>query len=119
EPEQQVVLSRHFPHATLAKLVGEMPADERTDMFKRLDQEQRDALLPVLAHAERENIRKLSAYKEGTAGALMTSDYAMLKQDMTAAEAINSLRQEAPDAETIYHAYVTDEERTLIGVVSL
>lgn len=119
EPEQQVVLSRHFPRAILAKLVGEMAADERTDMFKRLDQEQRDALFPVLAHAERENIRKLSAYKEGTAGALMTSDYAMLKQDMTAAEAINSLRREAPDAETIYHAYVTDEERTLIGVVSL
>jgi len=119
EPEQQVVLSRHFPRAILAKLVGEMAADERTDMFKRLDQEQRDALFPVLAHAERENIRKLSAYKEGTAGALMTSDYAMLKQDMTAAEAINSLRREAPDAETIYHAYVTNEERTLIGVVSL
>lgn len=119
EPEQQVLLSRHFPRAILAKLVSEMPADERTDMFKRLDQEQRDALLPVLAHAERENIRKLSAYQEGTAGALMTSDYAMLKQDMTAAEAINALRLEAPDAETIYHAYVTDEERTLIGVVSL
>ncbi|MDM7857690.1 magnesium transporter [Thiopseudomonas acetoxidans] len=119
DPEQQVILSRHFPRAILAKLVGEMPADERTDMFKRLDQEQRDALFPVLAHAERENIRKLSAYQEGTAGALMTSDYAMLKQDMTAAEAINALRLEAPDAETIYHAYVTDEERTLIGVVSL
>lgn len=117
--EQQVELSSLFPRAILVKIISEMPADERTDLFKRIDQGLRDALFPALAQAERENIRKLSAYVEGTAGALMTSDYAMLRQDMTAAEAISSLRREAPDAETIYHAYVTDDERTLIGVVSL
>ncbi len=119
EPELQVGLAKVFPRAVLAKLVGEMPADERTDLFKRLDQEQQDALLPALAQAEREDIRKLSSYEEGTAGALMTSDYAMLRQDMTVSQAMASLRQEAPDAETIYQSYVTDEERKLIGVVSL
>lgn len=119
EPEQQVRLAREFPRATLAKLVGEMPADERTDLFKRFDQSQRDTLLPALAQAEREDIRKLSAYVEGTAGALMTSDYAMLKKDMTVADALAALRTEAPDAETIYQAYVTDDERKLLGVVSL
>lgn len=119
EPEQQVRLAREFPRATLAALVSEMPADERTDLFKRFDQSQRDTLLPALAQAEREDIRKLSAYVEGTAGALMTSDYAMLKKDMTVADALAALRTEAPDAETIYQAYVTDDERKLLGVVSL
>ena len=117
--EQQVRLARELPRATLAKLVSEMPADERTDLFKRFDQNQRDALLPALAQAERENIRQLSAYAEGTAGALMTSDYAMLKKDMTVADAMAALRNEAPDAETIYQAYVVDEQRQLLGVVSL
>ncbi len=117
--EQQVRLARELPRATLAKLVSEMPADERTDLFKRFDQKQRDALLPALAQAERENIRQLSAYVEGTAGALMTSDYAMLKKDMTVADAMAALRNEAPDAETIYQAYVVDEQRQLLGVVSL
>jgi len=119
EPEQQVRLAREFPRATLAQIVSEMPADERTDLFKRFDQNQRDTLLPALAQAEREDIRKLSAYVEGTAGALMTSDYAMLKKDMTVAESMASLRNEAPDAETIYQAYVIDDNRKLLGVVSL
>lgn len=119
EPSKQIDLTRSFPRGTLARLVSEMPADERTDLFKRLDQEQQDNLLPALAQAEREDIRKLSAYTEGTAGALMTSDYAMLKQDMTVSEAMAALRREAPDAETIYQAYVIDAERTLIGVISL
>ncbi|MDM1716650.1 magnesium transporter [Thiopseudomonas alkaliphila] len=119
EPETQVRLAREFPRASLAKLVGEMPADERTDLFKHFDQSQRDALLPALAQAEREDIRKLSAYVEGTAGALMTSDYATLVKDMSVAEALAALRVEAPDAETIYHAYVIDQQRKLLGVVSL
>lgn len=119
DAEEQVLLARVFPRATLARLVSEMPADERTDLFKRLDREQQDELLPALAQAEREDIRKLSSYAEGTAGALMTSDYAMLKADMTVAQALAALRREAPDAETIYQSYVIDDERKLLGVVSL
>lgn len=119
DAEEQVLLARVFPRATLARLVSEMPADERTDLFKRLDREQQDDLLPALAQAEREDIRKLSSYAEGTAGALMTSDYAMLKADMTVAQALAALRREAPDAETIYQSYVIDDERKLLGVVSL
>lgn len=119
DAEEQVRLAREFPRAILARLVGEMPADERTDLFKRLDEKQRNTLLPALAQAEREDIRKLSSYAEGTAGALMTSDYATLKADITVAQALAALRREAPDAETIYHSYVIDDERMLQGVVSL
>lgn len=119
EADEQVRLAREFPRATLAELVSEMPADERTDLFKRFDQNQRDILLPALAQAEREDIRKLSAYVEGTAGALMTSDYAALKQDMSVAQSLAHLRDEAPDAETIYQVYVIDDARCLLGVVSL
>lgn len=119
EPEEQVRFAREFPRASLAKLVGEMPSDERTDLFKRLDQNQRDALLPALAQAEREDIRRLSAYEEGTAGAIMTSDYATLKADMNIEQAMAALRLEAPDAETIYHAYVVNDARQLLGVISL
>ncbi|MGE6359825.1 magnesium transporter [Psychrobacter glacincola] len=119
ETDIQVALAYVFPRAALAKIVGEMPADERTDLYKHLNQEQRDALLPALAQAQREDIRKLSAYEERTAGALMTSDYATLAAHMTVSEALAVLRLEAPDAETIYHAYVIDDERKLLGVVSL
>lgn len=119
EDDKQVHLACELPRATLAKLVSEMPAEERTDLFKRFGQSQHDVLLPAMARAERENIRQLSAYAEGTAGALMTSDYAMLQKDMTAADAMAVLRNEAPDAETIYQAYVVDEQRQLLGVVSL
>ncbi|MBE0405759.1 magnesium transporter [Psychrobacter sp. AOP22-C1-22] len=115
----QVALAYVFPRAVLAKIVGEMPSDERADLYKRLSQDQRDVLLPALAQAKREDIRRLASYAERTAGALMSSDYATLGAEMNVAEALAALRLEAPDAETIYHAYVIDDNRKLLGVVSL
>jgi len=119
EPATQVEIAHQLSRSDLARLITAMSHDERADLFKRLSPEQQQALLPGLAQAEREDIRKLASYPEGTAGSIMTSDYATLAKDQTVREAIESLRREAPDKETIYDAYVVDEQRRLVGVVSL
>ena len=119
EPELQAEIGRALGRREFAKIVSEMEADERVDLFNHLPKDQQQALLPALAQAEREDIRRLSSYPEGTAGAVMTSDYASLPPNITAREALEQLRLAAPDKETIYTAYVVDEARRLIGVVSL
>ncbi|MDP2298683.1 MAG: magnesium transporter [Pseudolabrys sp.] len=115
----QVELATVAPRARLAAIVVEMNADERADLYNELSDEQREALMPALMQAEREENRKLAEYEEGTAGAVMTSDYATLLPGLSATEALTSLRREAPDKETIYRAYVIDEQRRLIGSVRL
>lgn len=100
-------------------LFNGMPPDERADLFMRLTEEEQQRVLPALAQAEREDIRRLISYKEGTAGAIMTSEYASLRADQSIEEALLELRRIAPDRETIYTSYVVDENRRLIGVTSL
>lgn len=119
KPEQQINFANALPRATLAEIIGEMPSDKRVDLYKNLDEQHQNALLPALAQAEREDLRQLAAYVEGTAGAIMSSEYATLKPKMTVAEAFKALRLEAPDTETIYLSYVLDDDRQLLGVVSL
>lgn len=119
ESEIQAEIGRALGRKKFARIVSEMEADERVDLFNHLPKDQQQALLPALAQAEREDIRRLSSYPEGTAGAVMTSDYATLPPNLTAREALEQLRLAAPDKETIYNAYVVDEARRLIGVVSL
>lgn len=119
EPGFQTSLAMVTPRADLAAIVMEMKADERVDLYKGLSDEQRKALMPALAHAEREDIRRLSSYAEGTAGAIMTSDYAALSPDLSATMALTVLRMEAPDKETINRAYVIGQERSLLGSVRL
>ena len=119
EPNDQVRLAEQMPRRELAGLFEAMSHDERADLFQNLEPEQRRELLPGLAHAEREDLRRLSSYPEGTAGSIMTSDYAVLSPAATAAEALEALRLSAPDAETIYQAYVVDDARNLLGTLSL
>jgi magnesium transporter len=119
ERDFQVELAHTAPRAKLARIVTEMNSDERADLFNELSDEQQDALLPALAQAEREDIRRLAGYEEDTAGSIMTSDYAVLNEAQTAAQAIEKLRHEAPDKETIYRAYVTSPDRRLVGAVRL
>ncbi|MCC5988991.1 MAG: magnesium transporter [Pararhodobacter sp.] len=117
--ETQVDLAEALDRKDMARIFGAMAHDERADLFAELTEEQKNALLPGLAQAEREDMRKLAAYPEGTVGSVMTSDYATLSPVMKAAEAIEHLRKVAPDSETIYHSYVIDEERKLLGTVAL
>lgn len=117
--DMQSALVALLPRAPLTELLEHMSSDERADLFNDLPPALRDQVLPALAQAEREDIRRLSAYGRDTAGAIMTSDYAALAPGLTAREAVEELRRVAPDTETIYTAYVIDDERRLIGVTSL
>jgi magnesium transporter len=115
----QLDIVEELPRLAIAGLMTEMSPDDRADLFKRLPETVQEAVLPGMAQAEREDIRRLAAYEEGTVGAVMTSDYATLEPGFSIKEAIEHLRKAAPDRETIYNAYVLDRDRRLIGCVSL
>ena len=115
----QVEIVKMLNRKEIASLMSDMYADDRADLYKQLPEELRENVLPALAQAEREDIRRLSSYKEGTAGAAMTSEYVVLTPNLSAAQAMDRLREVAPDKETIYYAYVVDETRKLLGQVSL
>ncbi|SMP42205.1 magnesium transporter [Desulfonatronum lacustre] len=119
DADLQVDIVLRLSDKRLAEIITNMFSDERVDLIQLLPEERRQNVLRLLARAEREDIIRLGAYEEGTAGAIMTSDYAVLKPSLTARQALDKLRLEAPDKETIYYTYVIDEERRLIGLVSL
>lgn len=117
--ERQFELALLMPRGTLAALIGAMSADERADLYNRFDGTRRAALLPALAQAERDDLCRLASHPQGSAGAVMTSEYSTIAAHLSAAQAIEALRQGAADAETIYQAYVLDAERRLVGTLSL
>lgn len=118
-PDFQVTLAAHFDRKELAELFFHMPPDDRADLYNRLPEARRDDFMPALAQVEREDIRRLAAYPEQSVGSVMTSDYAAIPADLDVRAAIDHLRRIAPDAETIYQAFVIDADRKLLGTVSL
>ena len=96
-----------------------MAADERVDMLAELTPEMRRKLLDGLDPDIAKDIRQLLAYKESSAGALMTTDFVALSAETTCEGAIESIRVIAQEMETIYQAYAVDPNATLLGVISL
>ncbi|MBW2121278.1 MAG: magnesium transporter [Deltaproteobacteria bacterium] len=117
-PVQKACLEKAGPKAVLPFIEGMSP-DDRVDLIKEVEPEIAERLMPLLAQAERDDIRRLLAYEEGTAGAIMTTEYASVDKDITAAEALNRLRMQAPNKETVYYVYVVDQDRRLTGFVTL
>jgi magnesium transporter len=117
--ESQIRIVEAMPPKEAAELLHLMSHDERADLVNRLDEEFVDRVLPHLAQAERDDIRRLASYEPGTAGAVMTTDYVTLPGHITVRDALDRIRLEAPDRETIYYCYVVDHNRRLIGFVSL
>ena len=115
---QQACLEAGNAH-TMLRFIENMEPDDRVDLLKAVDPELCESIMPLIAQAERNEIRRLWNYAEGTAGAVMTTEYAALPAEITVRTALERLRLQAPNKETIYYIYITDTQRQLRGIISL
>ncbi|EKO3558574.1 magnesium transporter [Vibrio metschnikovii] len=115
----QEKLAEQMDAQLLTQLAELMPHDERADLLTQLEPELQQQVLDQMDSEERSDIQRLVAYPEESVGAVMTSDFAVLSADYTVEQAMQKLRSIAKQTETIYQAYVVDEQQRLQGTVSL
>ncbi|HEV8246668.1 MAG TPA: magnesium transporter [Polyangiaceae bacterium] len=96
-----------------------LPPDDAADLIQAVGAEHKAELLGALDEVGRKEVSALLAYADDAAGGLMNPRYARLRPEMTVDEAISDLRKQArAKLETLYYAYVLDEQQHLLGVVS-
>jgi len=119
--DDQSFLLNNLDNANVAQVLNEMSPDDRANLFKDLPQKVMKKFFKLMKTEEVEDVRELMTYAEGTAGALMTTDYVELKKEMSARTALLKL-QDSLSFENdldISSIYVTDLEHRLLGVVEL
>jgi CBS domain-containing protein/sporulation protein YlmC with PRC-barrel domain len=119
EPEFQAELVEHMSDEKVADVLEEMEPDEAADLLGDLPKDRKEDLLALMEKEDADDVRKLLAYPEESAGGIMTTEYASIPPDLTAAEAIQVLRTMADEVETMFYVYVVDQEQHLIGTFSL
>ncbi|MEH2464298.1 magnesium transporter [Nostoc sp.] len=117
EVQQELINSLH--DVQVVHLVEAMSPDERAELFDELPAGVIKRLLQELSPEQRQATATILGYPEGTAGRVMTTEYVRLRQGLTVGEALSKIRRQDEDKESIYYAYVTDDNRTLVRVVSL
>ncbi|MBD2461100.1 magnesium transporter [Oscillatoria sp. FACHB-1407] len=117
EVQEELVSSLH--HAQVRQIVEAMRPDDRAELFDELPAGIVRKLLQQLSIEERQATATILGYPEGTAGRVMTTEYVRLREGLTVGEALEKIRRTDEDKETIYYAYVTDDNRKLVRVISL
>ena len=118
EHQRQIEILETVNRAAVAEFVGSLPPDDRVDLLRDVRPEVVEELMPLISTDERRDIQRLSAYPEDTAGAVMTTQFARLSEEMPVGRALKEIGQQAGELETIYYLYVVDQEDHLRGVVS-
>jgi CBS domain-containing protein/sporulation protein YlmC with PRC-barrel domain len=119
EPQMQASILERLDVERASDILEAMSPDEAADLLAGLPQQRAQLLLQKMEEDEAEDVEELLAYQEDTAGGLMTTGYVAVVHTLTAAQAIDRLRELEPDAESVYYVYVVDEEEHLLGVLSL
>lgn len=117
EVQEELIGSLHDNQ--VCHIVEAMSPDDRAELFDELPAGVVKRLLPRLSDQERKATATILGYAEGTAGRVMTTEYVQLRQGLTVGQALSKIRLSDEDKETIYYAYVTDDNCKLIQVVSL
>ena len=119
DPEEAARLLAELNRDEAVRILSRMDPDDAVDLLAELPRETVQDILRRLEERERKELSELLSYPPDTAGGLMSPEVVALPQDMSCQEAIETLRRVAEEMETVYYAYVVDEERRLIGVLSL
>ncbi len=98
----------------IAHILNNMAPDDRTALLAYLPNTVVKELLTLLNDEERKVTLTLLGYPENSVGRLMTPDYLTVKQDWTIKEALDYIRTNGIDSETLNVVYVIDDKGILI-----
>ena len=118
-PATQQKLIDGLTDTELKAVVDELCVDDATDLVEEMPANVVKRILSQADPATRRMINELLQYPEDSAGGVMTTELMELRPDMTVAQAMEAIRKNGFDKETINNCYVTDGSRKLVGVVSL
>ncbi len=119
EPDEQELLIRGFSDNELKEVIDELYLDDAVDIVEEMPANVVKRILRSADPDTRKMINEILKYPEDSAGSIMTIEYVRLRRQFTVEQAIKHIRRTGIDKETIYTCYVTDDNRKLLGFVSV
>jgi magnesium transporter len=100
------------------RIIGDMSVDDLVDHLEALEPAEQKRLIASLGKREARDVQELLAYEPDTAGGMMTTEFLTIPLGSTSRQALEKIQGNL-GVEVISYVYLTDEERTLRGVVSI
>ncbi len=119
DSDAQEHLISGFSDSELRDIIEELYVDDAVDIVEEMPANVVKRILKNTDPEMRKSINEILKYPEDSAGSIMTIEYVSLRRKMTVNEAIKRIRRTGVDKETIHTCYVTEDNRKLLGIISL
>lgn len=117
ETQQKIV--EGLTDKELARIINDLFLDDTVDFLEEMPASIVKRVIRATNPETRKQLNLLLMYPDESAGSLMTIEFMELDDIWTVRYAIDAIRSQSKDKETISTLYVTDKERHLEGVVGL
>ncbi len=119
EEEVQDSVFREVKIAKIRDLLQSIPEDQAADILDLMPRTKKEKILRSLNKEKRKAIQEILEYFPESVGSIMITDFISIKKGSTARQAISLLRKLKPAYSKVYHLYVVDSEKKLVGVLSI
>lgn len=119
DESSQQLLVHGFSDTELKEVVDELYVDDMVDLVEEMPANVVKRILLSADNETRKAINEILKYPDDSAGSIMTTEYVTLRPDMTVEDAIKRIRRTGLDKETIYTIYIINNNRTLVGMISM
>ncbi|MCL2522707.1 MAG: magnesium transporter [Erysipelotrichales bacterium] len=119
DTSSQKQLIQSFTEDKARELFEGLSPDDRVSLLDELPASVAKKMIFELSSAERQMTNLLLGYEAETAGRRMTPEFVTLSRNMKVSEALEKIKRQASEKETIYTLFITNETKVLEGITSL
>lgn len=119
DTENQRILIQSFSDKELRLIIADLYLDDTVDLIEEMPANVVSRILSLTSKDDRNTINEMLRYPKDTAGSIMTPECISLRANMTVAECFDKIRRQAIDKETVYTCYVTNNQKKLLGTVTV
>lgn len=119
DSDMKELLINRFTDTELEQVVDNLFIDDTVDLIEEMPANVVQRILAASDPQSRRMINMILKYPEDSAGSIMTTEFVYMKKNMTVRETLDKIRSLGMVKETVYTIYVTEQDRRLIGVLSI
>ena len=119
DEDSQEILVETLSEKEISDIIAKMYVDDAADLLEELPANLVTKVLKNTNPSKRKEINEILKYPEDSAGSIMTTEYVELKEDDTVRDAFEKIKKTGLKKETVYTAYITDNQKHLLGVTTV
>ncbi|OGW93349.1 MAG: hypothetical protein A3K16_01675 [Omnitrophica bacterium RIFCSPLOWO2_01_FULL_45_24] len=119
EFEDQKAILEELDKKEAAQVITHMSSDEATDLLGKLPRNTVENILTLMSSDRAKKLSTLLGYSSDSAGGLMITEYVSMSAAMSVEAAIEYIKNQTREFETVPYIYIVDVTHRLIGVTSI